>query len=292
VSFWNNSTVQTFNITGIPAGATVVKALLFWGCECNSASDLANITFAGNPITGTVVASTSTLCWGTTYYNNYVADVTLYVSGNGTYTVQVPSALSTTPGADGATLYVIYCDPAETTRTITVYAGAEFVNSASATWTQGGFTATTSPQARASITVGDPQDGLYNPGYFNGNYIGSFDGSVPGNHYGYWEADVSSWVPSSATSVSWELRSSGSDCISPNVSVLAITSTDPETFDCSTGYDEPVLIDEAGRVIARGHFYVYDASGRLVYSGEGSYTLPKGIFFILSEGKLRRVVRR
>jgi len=252
VSFWNNSTVQTFNITGIPAGATVVKALLFWGCECNSASDLANITFAGNPITGT----------------------------------------STTPGADGATLYVIYCDPAETTRTITVYAGAEFVNSASATWTQGGFTATTSPQARASITVGDPQDGLYNPGYFNGNYIGSFDGSVPGNHYGYWEADVSSWVPSSATSVSWELQSSGSDCISPNVSVLAITSTDPETFDCSTGYDDPVLIDEAGRVIARGHFSVYDASGRLVYSGEGSYTLPKGIFFILSEGKLRRVVRR
>lgn len=292
VSFWNNATTQTFTVTTVPPGATVAKALLFWGCECNSSSDLMNITFNGNPITGTVVATTSTLCWGTSSYINYVADVTPYVSGNGSYTIQVPRALSSTPGADGATLYIIYCDPAETTRTITIYAGAHFLNSSSANWSHTGFTATSSPRAKASLTVGDPQDGYYNPGYFNGNYIGSFDGSVPGNHYGYWEGDVSSWVPSSATSVSWQLSSGGADCISPNVSVLAVTSTDTETFDCSAGYDDPVLIDEVGRVIARGNYTVYDASGRIVYSGSGEYRLGKGIYFIVAEGRVKRIVRR
>ena len=147
-SFWDNVTTRDITISGIPAGATVVKALLFWGCECNSYFDLADINFNGTPITGTVVGSTASLCWGTNYYLNYMADVTSLVLGNGTYSITVPSALPTTPGADGATLYVVYCSPSasEPIRTISIYAGAELIYPPSSlSRTQTGFTATSSP---------------------------------------------------------------------------------------------------------------------------------------------------
>jgi len=157
-SFWNRVTTRYITISGIPTGATVVRALLFWGCECNSYSDLANINFNGTPITGTVVGSTGTLCWGTNYYLNYMADVTSLVPGNGTYSITVPSALSTTPGADGATLYVVYCSASDPIRTISIYAGAEYISRSSLSWTQTGFTTTSSPSAKVSFTGGDCQD--------------------------------------------------------------------------------------------------------------------------------------
>ena len=62
-SFWSGVTTRDITISGIPAGVTVVKALLFWGYECNSYSDLANINFNGTPITGTVVGSTGILTY-------------------------------------------------------------------------------------------------------------------------------------------------------------------------------------------------------------------------------------
>ena len=220
----------------------MIRALLFWGCECNSYSDLANINFNGNPITGTVVGSTSTLCWGTNYYLNYMADVTSLVPGNGTYSITVPSALSTTPGADGATLYVVYCSPSasEPIRTISIYAGAEFVNSSSLSWTQTGFTATSSPSAKVSFTGGDCQDGLVNNLYFNFTFVYLCDGSTPGNHYGYWESSSVS-IPPSATSVTWTFQSPDGDCLSPNVNVISVTSVDPITYTFT------VFVDEKGK---------------------------------------------
>ena len=295
VSFWDNATTQTLTVSGIPAGATVARALLFWGCECNSTSDLTDITFNGTPITGSVIASTSTLCWGTSSYMVYAANVTSLVSGNGSYTITVPRALSSTPGADGATLYVVYCDVTQPNRTVSIYAMADFVNSSTSSWTQTGFTATSSPSAKASLTVGDPQDGLYNYGTFNGG-AGSvnmdFDGSFPGNHYGYWEADVSSLMSPSASSVSWSLTSTGADCISPNVSVLSITSVDSPTSSCVSGYDDPVIVVEGNVVIGRGEFSIYDASGRLVWKGRGEYHLPPGLFFAVAGGKTKRILVR
>lgn len=290
-SFWSTTT-GNITISGIPAGASIVKALLFWGCECNSASDLANINFNGTPITGSVVGSTSTLCWGTSSYLNYVADVTALVSGNGTYTISVPSSLPTTPGADGASLYVVYCEGSEPIRTISIYAGAEHLSILTFTsysWTQSGFTATVSPQAKASFTGGDCQDGSSNTLYFNSSFVYTCDGSTPGNHYGFWEADVSSLVSPSATSVNWQFNSSGSDCVSPNVSVISITSVDPETYTCTAGYDDPISVDENGNIYASGEIEVYNIIGQRVST---SQKLPKGIYFIKGKRGIKRVILR
>lgn len=192
----------------------MIRALLFWGCECNFYSGLANINFNGTPITGIVIGSTGIL--------------TSLVLGNGTYSITVPSALSTTPGADGATLYVVYCSPSasEPIRTINIYAGAEFIAGSSLSWTQTGFTATSSPSAKVSFTGGDCQDGLVNNLYFNSTFVYNCNGSTSGNHYGYWESSSVS-IPPSATSVTWRFDATSYDCVSPNVSVVSVTSVDP-----------------------------------------------------------------
>jgi len=171
-----------------------------------------------------------------------MADVTSLVPGNGTYGITVPSALSSTPGADGATLYVVYCSPSasELIRTISIYAGAEYISGSSLSWTQTGFTTTSSPSAKVSFTGGDCQDGLPNYLYFNSIFVYNCDGSTPGNHYGYWESSSVS-IPQSATSVTWTFRSiSGSttDCVSPNVSVVSVTSVDPVTYTFTVFVDE------------------------------------------------------
>ncbi len=133
------------------------------------------------------------------------------------YTITVPSALSTTPSADGATLYVVYCNSSEPVRTVSIYAGAELIDPPSSlTWTQSGFTATDSPSVKASFTGGDCQDSLDNRLYFNSTYVYYCDGSYPGNHYGYWESSTVS-LPSFATSVK-RLHFSKRECCIGNLS--------------------------------------------------------------------------
>ena len=290
-SFWSNATTRYITISGIPAGATVVKALLFWGCECNSYSNLANINFNGTPITGTVVGSTGTLCWGTSYYLNYMADVTSLVPGNGTYSITVPSALSTTPGADGATLYVVYCSPSasDPIRTISIYAGAELIYPPSSlSWTQTGFTATSSPSAKVSFTGGDCQDGLVNNLYFNSTFVYLCDGSTPGNHYGYWESSSVS-IPPSATSVTWRFDATSYDCVSPNVSVVSVTSVDPVTYTCVAGYEDPVFVDEKGNVYSEENVEAYDVTGKKVAEGK-RFHLPKGVYILKYSKGTKRVI--
>ncbi len=196
-----------------------------------------------------------------------MADVTALVPGNGTYTITVPSALPTTPGADGANLYVVYCNSFKPVRTVSIYAGAEAIS---------GFTATASPSVKASFTGGDCQDGLDNRLYFNSTYVYYCDGSSPGNHYGYWESSTVS-LPSSATSVTWMLSANTYDCISPNVSVVSVTSVDPLTYTCSTGYDDPVLVDEKGNLLSQEDVEVYNVSGKRIAKGR-NIKLTKGVY--------------
>jgi hypothetical protein len=224
-----------------------------------------------------------------------MADVTSLVPGNGTYSITVPSALSTTPGADGATLYVVYCSPSasDPIRTISIYAGAERLVGSSLSWTQTGFTATSSPSAKASFTGGDCQDGLPNYLYFNSTFVYNCNGSTPGNHYGYWESSSVS-IPPSATSVTWSFQSiSGSttDCVSPNVSVISVTSVDPVTYTCVAGYEDPVFVDEKGKVYSEESVEAYDVTGKKIAEGKG-FHLPKGVYILkYSKGTKKVIIR-
>jgi len=105
------NTSAAITIAGIPAGATVQRALLYW--MIFAGSDTTAIV-NGTPVTGVQVGVAGDVCWGTPLTPTFRADVTSLVSGNGTYTVAgLPSSLSgVDPDTNGVALVVVYQDPA------------------------------------------------------------------------------------------------------------------------------------------------------------------------------------
>jgi uncharacterized repeat protein (TIGR01451 family) len=105
-------------IAGVPAGATVGRAVLVWGILYNGETPPNTITFGGHRVTADVQSNVSgDLCWGDSNTIGYAADVTPYVKGNGTFDVTDPPRGTTRvdddpraalPYTDGATLVVFY----------------------------------------------------------------------------------------------------------------------------------------------------------------------------------------
>jgi hypothetical protein len=74
----------TIAVAGV--SGTVTKALLYWNGPTNGGSSVnATVSFAGNSISGTNIGTSSDNCWSFTNSQSYRADVTSYVSGNGSY---------------------------------------------------------------------------------------------------------------------------------------------------------------------------------------------------------------
>jgi hypothetical protein len=120
----------TISLTGIPNGASIVQAFLYWGTLGNDA--FPTITFNGNPLTGSLIGSAGDTCWGVP--NNFVhrADVTSIVSANGNddYTIAGLPANDDPDnpafegnGSQGASLTVIFADGGDE-RVITILDGA------------------------------------------------------------------------------------------------------------------------------------------------------------------------
>jgi uncharacterized repeat protein (TIGR01451 family) len=110
----------SIEITGVPAGATVGRAVLVWGILYQGEQPSNEITFQGHKVRADIASNVSgTLCWDDDNTVGYAADVTQYVtgSGNGTYAVTDPVRGTTQvddephgvlPYTDGATLVVFY----------------------------------------------------------------------------------------------------------------------------------------------------------------------------------------
>jgi uncharacterized repeat protein (TIGR01451 family) len=105
-------------ISGIPAGATVGRAVLIWGILYNGEVPRNSIGFDGHQVAADVTSSVSgNLCWGDSATVGYAADVTPYVTGNGDF--QITEAVNGSvhvdedpegplPYTDGASLLVFY----------------------------------------------------------------------------------------------------------------------------------------------------------------------------------------
>jgi uncharacterized repeat protein (TIGR01451 family) len=108
----------TITVTGIPAGATVSRAVLVWGILYSGSPPPNTITVAGHPVTADVTSTISgDLCWGDDATIGYAADVTAYVTGNGAIDITDPPRGTTAadddpdgdlPFTDGASLIVFY----------------------------------------------------------------------------------------------------------------------------------------------------------------------------------------
>jgi hypothetical protein len=98
----------TISISGV--SGPVTRALLYWHGPTNSADPAVNATvgFAGNNITGTNLGPSSDNCWGFDNSQAYRADVTSFVSGNGSYALT--NFIKPDAEINGASLVVFYDD--------------------------------------------------------------------------------------------------------------------------------------------------------------------------------------
>lgn len=308
----------SITISGIPAGSTIVKAFLFWAEE--DANNASSGNFNGHPITGIKIAEDCTSCWGTPRNALFYRDVTSYVSGNGTYSLTSFPPLACAFGADGlegVTLIVIYCNPSEIKRTITIYTGdyeQPACNGPSFSWTHTNFTATNPVvDAKYSISIGNGQNFGESSAeyvYLNSNLITSdVDGLTgpngPCSNGSLWDAftgSATSWIPANATSATFSINNAaGSDCWHPVLSVLSVSSVDNETYSCVTPVDieeklkEPQIkvYNNIVEISSNYDFKIYSLNGRIIgYYKSGFYKtkLNKGVYIMIYENKTKKFI--
>ena len=114
----------SLTVSGIPAGSTVQKALLYWNI-LNETDPLGAIAVNQTRFGGTMIGRDESPCWPTPWSWAYRADVTSSVTGNGAYTISGYPTGSTTgrdpwvgdparaaPMMEGASLIVFYAPKA------------------------------------------------------------------------------------------------------------------------------------------------------------------------------------
>lgn len=123
-------TTAELELEGVPTGATIERAYLYWATFGEPDAEL---SFEGNATTGTLIGSSANTCWGelphfdyTTALNRvYRADVTSRVAGNDSYTLTGFPSASATGDSQGASLVVVYTDDTEMQRgEVSIYDGA------------------------------------------------------------------------------------------------------------------------------------------------------------------------
>lgn len=159
---------STAAVTGVPAGATVLAAYLYWGGSGSTVDS--NVTLNGAPVAAGRTFTTTFNNGGTNFpYFGGFANVTASVTGNGSFTF---AGLTVNTGAphcasaavvSGWSLIVIYRGTGEDLRAINVFDGLQFFRGSSLVLTPDGFRIPPSPiNGKMAIVAweGDPQNSL------------------------------------------------------------------------------------------------------------------------------------
>jgi len=183
------------NLAGVPPGAAVVQAYLYWSTIGNAGTYTAP-TLDGQAVAGTLIGSGPDTCWGATGNFHYRADVTGLVAGDGSYTVAgLPNALAGGNDSQGAALVAIWEVPDQgfPERSILIHDGAAVVAGAcneSVTDTLGAYTTElVNPDARLLTLMGDGQAGLGDNLLVEGVPFGGAD-AADGSDGPLWDTDA------------------------------------------------------------------------------------------------------
>ncbi|MBX3187599.1 MAG: DUF3344 domain-containing protein [Labilithrix sp.] len=241
----------TIAVSDLPAGAVIQNAYLYWVTYGTAGHP--TITLDGTAVTGTAIGSSQGTCW-TEYPSflnfTYRADVTATFTGNGSHTLTDFPSGAADADTQGATLFVVYTDPAATTGGhVLLYDGA--MTSRSTSSVSGTFADVQPPAVISSVRfmvgVGDGEsvlpDGALRvrekPLSFPPPGGQHFRGSA-GNYWDDRSYDVSEHVDASHTSVGWRATFS-QDCLVFAYAALTIQSptvptetTDPDAGDGSS----------------------------------------------------------
>jgi hypothetical protein len=116
----------TIQLENVPAGAQVVKALVYWA-TLGKSNSFASLTLNGVKVGGSLIGTAGPVGWGESGNFSYQAEVTHLVPGNGSYEVGMLPA-GTDPAREeasqGAALVVLYVQAGAPHRTVIVNHGA------------------------------------------------------------------------------------------------------------------------------------------------------------------------
>lgn len=201
-------------VTGIPAGAIVQRAFLYWAVS-GGLDTTASIN--GVAVTGANILIAGATCWGTGIVSaTYRADVSARVGGNGNYVIGgLPSSTNpTSADTDGAALVVLYSRPdAGAVRRIMIRDGAittsgmgELVSDAFA-----GLMSPISSVGRFHLVVGDGQSEADGNLVFNAAVLGA--NQFNGGEGALWDvATYDVLIPAALGTATWS-HVTGNDCL-------------------------------------------------------------------------------
>lgn len=225
-------TAGSITISGIPAGATVVRAFLYWGFLDNGLdSTLSQLSVNGAPVSGSLIGSGPDTCWGDSNSFTFRSEVTPLVTGNGTYNL-TGVASGGAILAEGASLVVIYQLPGAPVKTVQIDDGNLSMpyGTSSGVASFGGFTATAPVVATTTFMVGDGQEPSFGPTptSFTGsagtlNFPNLF-ASLEGNYWDTVSFNVSAAVAAGSSPDSGQINISG-DCLLWSAQAFSVTST-------------------------------------------------------------------
>jgi len=254
-------TEGVLNLQGVPVGATVEHAYLYWVVYGDAGDD--SVTFDSTAIVGTLIGASDGTCWlkyPSDYQNfTYRADVTAMVTGNGPHTIGGFPSAQITSDTQGASLVVVYRDSSnDLTGTVVLKDGAITVRGQ-----QPGssvFEAINVPSELVSaslrVGVGDGQIDLLDGSFsFNGN--GLLGASPGGQHWTssagrFWDDrvyNVTSFLDGNALEADWD-QAHLSDCVVFAYSALAFQGVvvDDDGDDVDDGADNCVGVANPDQV--------------------------------------------
>lgn len=210
-----------FDVTGVPPGAHVQRALLYWQM-IGGVDD--TVIVNGQEFTGTHMGITDDTCWNYGMNNLYRAEVFEQVQGNGTYFIEGLDYVQGSLDNQGFSIVVIYYEATsdQVTRIIIneggIYGGVGYpVVESTATFDPVG----TPTMVRAHYLVGDTQGAADGPTRFNGQTIATdnFEGADgPGGDGAMWDDDT------------FDLTGNG--LVQQGTTLVTASIADPASSDC------------------------------------------------------------
>jgi len=238
-----NSGAGVINLS-IPAGATITKAWLFWAIIWDGTPPPMTATLNGTGITGALIGTSGSPCWGGNGINFYYADVSSLVQSGANNVSNIPSGNPGFPLAEGASIVAVFNHPAWDYNDISISVGTQTFAFLTATSNFGSYTGWSAgnpadQKAQTTFIVADGQAVFAGDGTaFNGtptsgpgtaikttDAFNNADGSLWDTH----TLDVSSFfpdgvsTPANASVIAGSVNGVG-DCLTWGVQVVSVKS--------------------------------------------------------------------
>ncbi len=222
-------------VSGIPDGAVVRKAFLYWA-TIGTQNLFTSPTLNGQSVSGKVIGTAADTCWNAKGNFVYRAEVTSLVSGNGTHTIAaLPSSGVFVDDSQGAALVVVYSTAGAARRTILINDGAVTLDYETQAYTdtiQGFVPDDPLTSAQVTYIVGDGQSWLDGDLTFNGSVLDT--SAFVGSDGDYWDTlsyDVTSLAPTSPSTTTIDDHHAplgDTDCLLWVATVFSVTSIELE----------------------------------------------------------------